>query len=56
MYLIKKKIIEKEKIPVVKWGCAKCNKHKALYALGYHGEETNMCFDCLKKQGDLINI
>lgn len=53
MELIKKRIIKKEKIPVCKFGCATCNKHKPLYALGYHGEQTNLCLECLEKEGEI---
>ena len=53
MFLIKKKIITKEKLPVTEWGCAKCGKHKPLYALGFHDEQTNLCKECLEKEGDL---
>lgn len=54
MELIKKMIIKKERVPVVKCGCSYCEKHEALYAVGKHGEQTNLCGECLSKEGNLI--
>ena len=43
------KWIKKEVLPYGKISCADCGKHRPMFYLGKHGDQTWLCEECLRK-------